>query len=602
MCWSVVHCSAHSHVVEFLQASLNLSFDQTDVKHQHHLPAVGSYLQHCHEMQQQQQQQLALVKVQKVLHTSNVSTPDEAIPPPPPLHPPNQMSPRILRALLPPESLSFIEHLSTRQPQPCIPKPEKPSQVTVKDLIPGIDSNQLCPELATSALCQAAKKGSPLQASPESVLDLFQLSVNADSCQEHSCNITASTHNATLSRPILFDRPNLLKLDLTPKPVQPPVHTIAPPLTFGDVLVDIDLPVHSAQPRLDYMQAPQTGHTPLSNGNHPMPAVLLQPQRDYSPTPAAPSLTPEGPGSVFKRLGQTPPAMHQQADAHQSFRPHGTPHAASNGFDPPPGFATPGPLTAEPMSHDQDLPPGFPPVGSSPAHQHSQRSGMRSDQAPYSARSQDSAPRSASRAASSSSAPPPSNSGPPPGFAGLPAYLQQRLSPAPAQKPAGLPNQAAQNSRHEATTNSHHTGAGQEDSPDEPPPGFARAHSSALHSRASDELRDRGGLAGPKGTSAEPLMMCPQAMGPHHKQPPRGPLLAMVPSLPIGRPLQVAWLGAPVGMALSPTAAIMEMCRLVPHHTLCTKLLQASHAAPNSNWFVMHHKVLLLMACNSFST
>ncbi len=443
------------------------------------------YLQHCHELQQQQQQQQqpAYAKVQKVLHTSNVCTPDEAIPPPRPCHPPNQMSPRILRVLLPPESISSIEHLSAFQPRPCIPKPEK-------------------------------RKSPSHHTSNESVLDLFSLPASCNSCQEHNCNSTASTHNATLPQPLLITRPNLLKLDLTPKHVQPTVHAIAPPLTFGDILVDIDLPVYSAQPQLDYVQAPQTGHTPLSNGKHPTSATQLQPQRDYSPTPAAASLTPQGPRSVFKRLGQTTPAMHQQADAHQSFRSQGTPHAASNGFDPPPGFATPSPLTAEPLSHDQDLPPGFPPAGSSSAHQPSQRSGMRSDQAPYSARSQDSAPRSANRAASSPSGPPPSNSGPPPGFAGLPAYLQQRLSSAPAQKPAGLPNPAAQNSSHEAATISHHTPAVQENSPDEPSPGFARARSSALPSRASGELRDRGSLADPEGTSATPLDDVPPGYGP----------------------------------------------------------------------------------------
>ena len=475
-------CSAHSHVIEFLQASLTLPLDQTDTKHKHHLSAMEPYLQHCHELQQQQQHQPAYVKVQNVLHTSNVSTPEEAIRYPPPCHPPNQMSPRILRVLLPPESISSIEHLSAFQPRPCIPKPEK--------------------------------RKSPPQTSPESVLDLFPLPANGGSCQEHNFNITASTHNVTLPQPLLFTRPNLLKLDLTPKPVQPTVHAIAPPLTFGDILEDIELPVYSAQPQLDYMQAPQNGHTPLSNGKHPTSATQLQPQRDYSPTPAAASLTPQGPRSVFKRLGQTTPAMHQQADAHQSFRSQGTPHAASNGFDPPPGFATPSPLTAEPLSHDQDLPPGFPPAGSSSAHQPSQRSGMRSDQAPYSARSQDSAPRSASRAASSPSGPPPSNSGPPPGFAGLPAYLQQRLSSAPAQKPAGLPNPAAQNSSHEAATISHRTPAVQENSPDEPPPGFARACSSALPSRASGAVRDRGSLADPEGTSATPLDDVPPGYGP----------------------------------------------------------------------------------------
>ncbi|DBA78044.1 TPA: hypothetical protein ACH3X2_008020 [Trebouxia sp. C0005] len=261
------------------------------------------------------------------------------------------------------------------------------------------------------------------------------------------------------------------------------------------------------------LQAPQTGHTPLSNGRHPMPATKsgLQPQPDYSPTPAAASLMPQGPRKVFKRLGQTWPATHQQAaDAHHSSQSQGTAHAASNGFDPPPGFATP----AEPILHDQHLPPGFSPAGPSSAHQPSQRSGMRSDQPPYPACLQNSALRSASRAASSSSNPPPSNAGVPPGFAGLSAFLQKRLSPAPAQKPAGLPSQAAQNSSHEAASNSHHTAAVQEDSPDEPPPGFARARSSAAPSRGSGELRDRGSLAGPKGTSATALDDVPPGYGP----------------------------------------------------------------------------------------
>ncbi|KAL0021789.1 hypothetical protein WJX77_000694 [Trebouxia sp. C0004] len=264
-------------------------------------------------------------------------------------------------------------------------------------------------------------------------------------------------------------------------------------------------------------QAPQKGHTPLSNGKYPTSAAQpgLQPQPDYSSTPAAASLTPQGSQSVFKRLGQTPPAMHQQADAHQLFKSQGTPHAASNELDPPPGFATRGPVTAQPMLHDQDLPPGFPPAGSLSAHQPSQRSGMRSDQASYSARSQDAAPRSASRAASSSSGPSPSSSGAPPGFAGLPAYLAQRLSPVPAQKPAGLPNQAAQNSSHEAATNSHHTA--EDDSPDEPPPGFSRARSSSLPSRASGALKDRGSMAGPEGTSATALDDVPPGCGPTPK-------------------------------------------------------------------------------------
>jgi len=230
---------------------------------------MGSYLQHCHELQQQQQQQPAYVKVQNVLHTSNISTPEEAIPFIPPCYAPNQMSPRVLRVLLPPESISSIERLSTPQPRPCIPKPEK--------------------------------RTSPPQPSPESVLDLFPLPANGGSCQEHNFNITASTHNVILPQPLLFTRPNLLKLDLTPKPVQPTVHAIAPPLTFGDILVDIDLPVYSAQLQLDYLQAPQNGHTPLSNGKHPTSATQLQPQRNFSPTPAAASLTPQGPRSVFKR-------------------------------------------------------------------------------------------------------------------------------------------------------------------------------------------------------------------------------------------------------------------------------------------------------------
>ncbi len=80
----------------------------------------------------------------------------------------------------------------------------------------------------------------------------------------------------------------------------------------------------------------------------------------------------------------------------------------------------------------------------------------------------------------------------------------------------------------------------------------------------------------------QPLMMCPQAMGPHPKQPPRGPLLAMVHSLP-GRPLQVAGLAAPMGMVLSPTAAAMGTCRYAFHHTLCTMLPKQSHGAADSS-------------------
>jgi hypothetical protein len=77
----------------------------------------------------------------------------------------------------------------------------------------------------------------------------------------------------------------------------------------------------------------------------------------------------------------------------------------------------------------------------------------------------------------------------------------------------------------------------------------------------------------------QPLMMCPQAMGPHPKHPPRGPPLAMFPTLPIGRPLQGAGLAVPLGMVLSPTAAKVETCRSALHHRLCTMLPKQSHDA-----------------------
>ena len=76
----------------------------------------------------------------------------------------------------------------------------------------------------------------------------------------------------------------------------------------------------------------------------------------------------------------------------------------------------------------------------------------------------------------------------------------------------------------------------------------------------------------PRAHQQQPLMICPQAMGPHPKQPPRGPLLAMVHSLP-GRLLQVAGLAVPLGMVLSPTTAIMETCRLVLRLLCCSSHL-----------------------------
>jgi len=87
----------------------------------------------------------------------------------------------------------------------------------------------------------------------------------------------------------------------------------------------------------------------------------------------------------------------------------------------------------------------------------------------------------------------------------------------------------------------------------------------------------------PRALQQQPLMMCPQAMGPHPKQLPRGPPLAMVPTLPIGRPLQGAGVAAPLGMVLSPTAATMETCRLVLHHRLCTGLPKQSRDAADSS-------------------
>ena len=80
-----------------------------------------------------------------------------------------------------------------------------------------------------------------------------------------------------------------------------------------------------------------------------------------------------------------------------------------------------------------------------------------------------------------------------------------------------------------------------------------------------------------------PLMMCPQATVPHPKQLPRGPPLAMFPTLLIGRPLQGVGLAAPLGMVLSPTAATIETCRLVLHCRLCTVLPKQSHDAADSS-------------------
>ena len=270
------------------------------------------------------------------------------------------------------------------------------------------------------------------------------------------------------------------------------------------------------------MQAPQNGNTPLSNGRTPRSATwsASQPQPDHSPALA--TVTPQGPRSVFHRLGQTPPA-HQQTNTLQSLQSQTSPHAALNGFDHPPGFAGPKSLTAQPISQDceipsdfvmpatstaQDLPPGFPTPGSSSAQQPSRRSGMRSDQAPYSARSQDSGYRSANQDSPSPGQPPP-NSGAPPGFAGLPAYLAQRLSPAPAQQPAGLAHQAPGTSPRTAPGSPSTAGIDtsgpavtQDGSSDEAPPGFARAGSSSLPSRPSGELRDRGSTAGHQSSSA----------------------------------------------------------------------------------------------------
>lgn len=112
--------------------------------------------------------------------------------------------------------------------------------------------------------------------------------------------------------------------------------------------------------------------------------------------------------------------------------------------------------------------------------------------------------------------------GGPPGFGGLPAYLAQRLSPSPAQKPAELPDQAGphhpratsnspvQASNHRARQNSHqHLPAGAYDalsdgSSDGEPPGFGRATNPAGQpgqacAAASNELTNPKNSTHPPG-------------------------------------------------------------------------------------------------------
>ena len=527
-CLSVLTC----HALSCLQAVSLVSCQQNDVALESHTQPdpANSLLQQHPELQRQQQ--FSYVKVQSYLHASppplNL---DEVTPAPTPSQ---QISPSLLGVLLPPESISSFERASGVHAHPCNTGPDMPSCLPdLQQHVPGLGRHWSTFQPATTdrVLC---KVDGPHQPSPVSLLNLTiplhsrnSSPVHDNDSQELSAAVSKpcflDSHNSTPAVPdqashalsVTLPRPRFLATaglalgipdsistqnSVHPQSLVPP---LAAPLTFGDVPVDLFLHPYSAQLQLEYMQAPQNGHNPISNGGRPPPPPgrsASQPHTDASPNPMAASSTPQGPRSVFNRLGQTPP------------------QPASNGSDHPPGFHAPGSLAAQPPAQDQEFPLGFVSPGPSSAQPSNQRSGMRSDQAPYSARSQDSHPRMDHRASSSSRPPPPGMDGPP-GFAGVPAYLAHRLSPSPAQKSSGLPDQAAPDGPRAVGSSPQQNKSGdsagvQNDSSDEAPPGFARAGSSSLSSRPMGESRVKGSSAGPQGPSASSSDNVPPGYGP----------------------------------------------------------------------------------------
>ena len=255
----------------------------------------------------------------------------------------------------------------------------------------------------------------------------------------------------------------------------PPLPSSAYSLSFADFPTMSDVPFYSAQAQCAYVQG--------QNGN-------MSSRRQHQSSPA-----PSESRSVFDRLQHTPVQQQQASSSIPQQRRSQTPtqpnlpQPPQGIHDLPPGFATPEGLPAG----AGDFPPGFKSPVSSSASQSASRSRMRSDQMAAPAQPQQSTSRPAHllQAASGHGGPP----GGPPGFGGLPAYLAQRLSPSPAQKPAALPDQAGpQHPRATSSSpeygkipghNSHqHLPAGaydasSDDSSDEEPPGFVRANNTA---------------------------------------------------------------------------------------------------------------------------
>ena len=263
-----------------------------------------------------------------------------------------------------------------------------------------------------------------------------------------------------------------------------PIHILplpwsAYPLSFGDFPMMSDIPLYSAQPQSAVMQG--------QNGN-----MSVSQQHQSSPAHSEAR-------SVFDRLQHTPVQQQQASSStpqqHRSQTP-GHPNDPQPPHDLPPGFASPeGPLPGA-----GDFPPGFKSPRSTSASHSAARSRMRSDQMAAPAQPEQPISRSAhsAQAAPDQGGPPGvqgGSPGGPPGFGGLPAYLAQRLSPSPAQKPAELPDQAAPH-RPMATSSSPEYGnnpgqksrqhlpagvydASSDDLSDEEPPGFARADNTA---------------------------------------------------------------------------------------------------------------------------
>ena len=230
-------------------------------------------------------------------------------------------------------------------------------------------------------------------------------------------------------------------------------------------------PLYSAQPQFAYMQG-QNGNMSASRQHQSSPAISES-------------------RSVFDRLQHTPVQQQQaspstsQQHRSQTLTHPGISQAPQGAHDLPPGFASPEELPAG----AGDFPPGF----KFPKNSSAPRSRMRSDQMAPPAQPEQHISQSAhsTQAAPSQGGPP----GGPPGFGGLPAYLAQRLSPSPAQKPAELPDQAGPH-RPRATSSSPEYGnnpgensrqhlpagvydASSHDSADEEPPGFARTDNTA---------------------------------------------------------------------------------------------------------------------------